>query len=255
MKENIMTEIKNTKEALTCIRYLQNRPKSEMVGLGLFYGDPGISKTRFALKFATVYDYMYVRLVSTMTTKGFLLEIHRALRHKYSLAEDEPRGSTYKIYCIVRDLLAEHPDAVVFIDEIDYAFRDHKLLGAVRDLADQTSAILIMVGMQNAKHELLKSNPHFFDRTNYFVRFEQISEKEVQHVCAQISDIEIDNELAHQVFKMTGGTIRKVVKAMYAIETIAARKETNRLEYKDVPEGLLEMGSASSSIRRDKAAK
>ena len=242
MKENVMTEIRNTREALSCIRYLQNRPKSEMVGLGLFYGDPGVSKTRFAFKFATTFDFMYIRLVAAMTTKGFLLEIHRVLRHKYSLGDDEPRGNTYKIYCIVRDILAILPDAVIFIDEIDYAFGDKKMLGSIRDLADQTSAIVIMVGMQNAKHELLKSNPHFFDRTNYFVRFDVLSLSEVQRVCKDISDVEIDAEIVRQIQKMTGGNIRKIVKAMYAIETIAQHNEVSRLEYKDVPDGLLQIG-------------
>jgi len=43
---------------------LMNRPKTEMVGLGLIYGKPGLGKTTYASRIAFMRGYIYMRLGS-----------------------------------------------------------------------------------------------------------------------------------------------------------------------------------------------
>ncbi len=45
MRERILAETENVRGAKKCVAYLQDRPKTEMVGLGLLYGAPGLGKT------------------------------------------------------------------------------------------------------------------------------------------------------------------------------------------------------------------
>lgn len=68
-------------------------------------------------------------------------------------------------------LLEDIRDAVEVIDEIDNAFRYKGLLGAIRDIVDETLSMLILVGMQTDKDRLAQINHHYFDRCNYFYKF------------------------------------------------------------------------------------
>lgn len=52
MKPNKLVQIKNVIRADACIQFLMNRPKTEMVGLGLIYGKPGLGKTTYASRIA-----------------------------------------------------------------------------------------------------------------------------------------------------------------------------------------------------------
>ena len=57
----------------------------------------------------------------------------------------------------IKRILDEHPNTVIVVDEIDYAFGNRKLLGTIRDIVDETVSVIILIGMQNAHTELKKT--------------------------------------------------------------------------------------------------
>ena len=235
MKENRIANIENVKKSIQMIRYLRERPKTEMVGLGLIYGAPGLGKSRFARRFAIRNGLFYLRLEATDTARTFSIKLYEILCEKYNISE-QIRGSTNKIFDACIDIINDvNDEVIIFIDEIDYAFhRNRKLLGSIRDIVDRTLAIIILVGMQNAKQMLLRADSHYFDRCNYFTEFKPISLADASLICKTIADVDIDSEVVKYIHSAAAGNLRKMIKLIYAIESVASGKSLKKIGIKDI---------------------
>lgn len=219
MKQNQLVKIRNVVEADQCINYLINRPKLEMVGLGLIYGRPGYGKTTFAQRIAFQRGYIYMRLEAYTTAKTFASMLVTALYEHYSINDVVPIGTAQNLYKLCMQILEEHPETVILIDEIDYAFDQVKLLGAIRDIVDETLAIIILVGMQTAKDRLSRLNEYYFDRCNTFYEFQPVSKKDIKKVAQEVLDIPVTTRIVDDIYNTSKGNLRKAVKMMYSIET------------------------------------
>jgi replication-associated recombination protein RarA len=189
-----------------------------MVGLGLIYGAPGTGKTRFARRFVIENNYLYLRLEATTTPKVFATQLLEALQNHYNITQ-RIKGSANELYNQAVEIIHDIPeDVVIFIDEIDYAFKKQSLLGMIRDIVDETVAVVILVGMQNAKNLLLKANAHYFDRCGYFVHFQNLPKKDTALVCERISEVKLNKPELDNIYKRSGGNLRKIIKLVYAYE-------------------------------------
>ncbi len=235
MKETL-SMIQNVKRAQGTIDILLNRPRSEMVGLGLIYGAPGLGKTRFAKRtaFKKENGYIYMQLEACMTQKSFLRKLLEILQIYYSVPAPI-KGSKQKLFDDVVDLLRAAPDTVIFIDEVDYAFRDKEILSAIRDLVDLTLVTIVLFGMQDAYNSLLKANAHYFDRCNAFCEFQSLSASDTALICKDVAEIEMDVEVVNWIHNNCRGTIRKVIKNINYFEIVARNNGVKRVTAKDIP--------------------
>ena len=234
MKERVLAETANVKGAKKCIAYLQNRPKTEMVGLGLLYGAPGLGKTRFAKRLAYTNDYIYLRLEASMTAKVFARELLRLINYRFGHTDDNLHGSTSTLLRRCISVLHSYPEAVIVIDEIDYAFNQPMLLGSIRDIMDETLAIVVLVGMKDAREKLLKANAHYFDRCNYFYEFQRLSRADVELVCKKVSDVRMKSDLLTYIHKTTHGNFCQIIKIVEAVEKVAAAKQLAEVSLNDL---------------------
>jgi Cdc6-like AAA superfamily ATPase len=219
MKQNKLVKISNVVEADQCIQYLLRRPKMEMVGLGLIYGRPGLGKTTYAQRIAFQRNYVYLRLESMTTPKAFSTMLLTALYRKFDLGNFIPSGSTNNLFKLSMQILDEHPDTVIIIDEIDYAFKLDKILGAIRDIVDETLTIIILVGMQNAKDRLSQISEYYFDRCNAFHEFKPPTKLDLRLLADEIMDIPIETPLIDRIYEHAKGSLRRAIKIMHGIET------------------------------------
>ncbi|MFA7095897.1 MAG: ATP-binding protein [Gammaproteobacteria bacterium] len=219
MKQNKLVAIKNVLEADECIRFLLNRPKMEIVGLGMLYGCPGLGKSTYAQRMAFQRGYIYLRLESTTTPRAFMVALLSALFTKFRMGPVVPVGTANNLLKLILHILEDHKDTVIVIDEIDYAFGHEKLLGAIRDIVDETLTVIILVGMQNARDRLSQINAHYFDRCNYFYEFQYISRQDLELVAREVMDVEVTEEVIEKIDFNSGGNLRKAMKVMYIIET------------------------------------
>jgi len=86
-----------------------------------------------------------------MSHRDFLVKLSHTLQYIY--ASPMPvKGNVSKLYDDIIDILvsAERPP-VIFIDEVDYAFRNKGIIGSIRDMVDQSLVTIVLFGMQNAK--------------------------------------------------------------------------------------------------------
>ena len=219
MKQNQLVRISNVVEADQCVNYLLNRPKMEMVGLGLIYGLPGLGKTTYAQRMAFQRGYIYLRLEATTTPKSFAVDLITALYQRFNLGYNVPYGTTNNLFKLSLQILEEQEDMVIVIDEIDYAFKHDKLLGAIRDIVDETLTVVILVGMQNAKDRLSQINEYYFDRCNSFYEFKPVNRKDIKILAKEVLDVEVTEKIVNLIHESAKGNLRKAMKMMHSIET------------------------------------
>lgn len=234
MKEGKLARLSNVAEADRCIEYLKKRPKLEMVGLGLIYGHPGLGKTTYATRTAYGQGYIYLRMESYNTPKTFAVALKRALMAHLDLGNAPVVGSAANIFGSIIGLLAMHPEIVIIIDEIDYAFRDPIILGAIRDIVDETLAIVILVGMQNAKDRLYQINRYYFDRCGVFCEFQSPTKKDIAILAATIMDVKFDESIVAYLHSKNNGTLRDTIKLINSIESIARAKDKDTITIRDL---------------------
>ena len=218
MKQGKLITTANVVKADRAIEYLRKRPKLELVGLGLVYGKPGLGKSTWASRTAFSKGYIYLRLESTTTPKNFAQRLLSSLASRYNYGNVPTCGATNTIFKRCMAILENHEDAVIIVDEIDYAFSNKQLLGAIRDIVDETLAIVILVGMQNAKEKLLQVNEYYFDRCNVFCEFSSSDKKDISELCRQVMDKTPNEAMKEMIYRESTGNMRRAVKLIYGVE-------------------------------------
>ena len=234
MKEGKLARLNNVVAADRCVEYLLSRPKLEMVGLGLIYGHPGLGKTTYAQRMAYSKGYVYLRLESYMTPKTFAVALKSALMRHLGMGSHPVTGSAASIYGSVIGLLAERPEIVIVIDEIDYAFQEQKILGAIRDIVDETTAVVILIGMQNAKDRLYQINRYYFDRCGVFCEFQAPTKKDIAIMMATVMEVGFGDDMVDYIAKRNQGTLRDTIKLMHSVESVARVKKLERVTVQDL---------------------
>ena len=234
MKQGILVRTENVISADSCINYLLDRPKMEMVGLGLLYGKPGLGKTTSAKRMAFSKGYVYLRLESTTTPKAFAMELLSNLYKRFGLGEYIPYGTANNLFKLCLQSLEDHPDTIIIIDEIDYAFRHPQLLGAIRDIVDETTAVVILVGMQNAKDRLSQINEYYFDRCNVFYEFKAVTKKDVGQLCRDILEVPFAPDVVDYVHFNSCGNLRKAMKLIHTVEEIGKHRKLAKVSQADL---------------------
>lgn len=234
MKEGKLARLGNVVSADKCVDYLLSRPKLEMVGLGLIYGHPGLGKTTYAMRMAMSRGYVYLRLESYMTPKTFAVELLGALLRHLRMGSGAVSGSAANLFRSAIALLAEHPEVVIIVDEIDYAFREPKILGALRDIVDETLAVVILVGMQNAKERLYQINRYYFDRCGVFCEFQSPGKKDLAILAATVMEVQFGEDIVDYIHARNQGTLRDTIKLIHSIESVARAKGLARVGVRDL---------------------
>ena len=219
MKQGKLVPIHNVKKADECIDFLLKRPRLEMVGLGMLYGRPGLGKTTYASRVSYARGYVYIRLEATTTPKTFAKELLQNLYRSLGMGDYLPVGTTNNIYKQCIQLLLDNEDTVIIIDEIDYAFRYYQLLGSIRDLADETLAVILLIGMQEAKDKLSRIDSHYFDRCNYFYEFQDNTREDIMKVTRKVMTDPVDKTTTDFVWNYSKGNLRQAMKVMHILET------------------------------------
>ncbi|MCL1826741.1 MAG: ATP-binding protein [Candidatus Cloacimonetes bacterium] len=228
------------KNANRVLKNLLDRPKTEVVGLGLFYGRAGLGKTRWATKTAQDNGYIYIRLETNITTKDFLRELLSKLLQK-TMPYYEVRGTCNEIYNQILDYLQCHQDTVILVDECDYGFSNEKILATIRDLADQSLTTFALIGMEEAREKLVKMRSHFFDRTNAFWEFKPLSQEDADKIFKAICEVIIDTQILQYIHKKCNGTMRILNKYIDAIERIAKRMKKTELAFDEIKDIIIKV--------------
>jgi len=247
MKTRQLVETANVKGASVMLKNLIHRTKPEVVGLGLIYGNAGLGKTRWAQAMAIRNGYYYMRLETSQRPRNFLMDLINVLSSQQSAVSRQWPGESYPVYsrATTKELFNEalevlqgDENIVLFIDEIDYAFKNDRVLSTIRDLADLSLATFVLIGMQSAKEMLHRKNAHYFDRCNGFFQFRPLSPEDVKAILDGVCEVAVDDDIATFVHKKSSGTLRVLNKYIGALEQIGERMKKSTLAYAEIKDIL-----------------
>lgn len=246
MKTHILAPTKNVRRGLDCLRYLQARPVAHQVGLAMIYGRPGLGKTQFSMRYAIENNAVYLSALKASSPKSFVIELLRAVRAVYEPQNAEQiRGTKANLFRELLDSINLHTTKahlpVIIVDEVDNIlhYRHEDIVGMLRDIADNTVASVVLVGMQQLRDKIAKLNTHYYNRFIYFAEFRPIDNEDARLLCQQLSDITIADDLARFTNErgQANGDARKIIKAIRLYEEIAAKlgtKSLNLAEYQRI---------------------
>jgi DNA helicase TIP49 (TBP-interacting protein) len=66
------------------------------------------------------------------------------------------------------------------------------------------------------------------------VEFKALKLKDVKLVCDTVSDVQMDADVIKTIWSISKGTLRKIVKLIYAIESIAKSRKMTSISITDV---------------------
>lgn len=182
-------------------------------GMGLVFGEPGLGKSRTAIWYADKIAAVYYRAKEHTTLRslleGIVIELGQA-----------PMYRTSDLYGQAKECLRDLPRMVI-VDEIDYLAGQGKGLQTLRDLADETGAPVLMIGMLDSERKL-KRFSHLYDRLlAHIMRFKPLSEEDVAKFAGQVCEVGMDDSAISEIYRVSGGKLRKIIAEIYKVERIA----------------------------------
>ncbi len=238
MKSHILVETANVKAGNECLRYLLGRPAAHQVGMAMIYGRPGLGKTQFSQRQAIQNGYVYLSALKASTPKSFLVDLLAKLRWRYENDDSRVIGHRPKLFREVIDLLNTHTTRehmpVIIIDETDNIihYRHEEIIGMLRDIADNTVASVVLVGMQDLREKVMRLNTHYYNRFIYFCEFKPLSNEDCRKMCAELAEVKIATDLANYTNgkDQARGDARKIIKAIRFYEDIAKMLDVKELD-------------------------
>lgn len=165
---------------------LKRLPKSAP-RMGLAYGNYGLGKTNALDIIMGKENAIYLRALKTWSKKTFLMDLSEEIGGLR-------KGTAHDLYKQVMMSLIKSP-RILIIDEIDHLLEDRSVsvLELIRDLYDQTSIVVMFIGMKEAKAKFEKLQ-HYNSRISEPVFFTGVSESDMRKFCA-LSDLTIEDDL------------------------------------------------------------
>ncbi|MCD8480536.1 MAG: hypothetical protein LRZ88_10165 [Candidatus Cloacimonetes bacterium] len=83
---------------------------------------------------------------------------------------------------------------------------------------DETLAVVVLVGMQNAKDRLNQINEYYFDRCNYFYEFQSVSLEDIGQITREVMSVDCNEAMVKYIHHNSAGNLRKAVKIIHMLE-------------------------------------
>jgi len=210
--KNLFAMTSNVEKFSTLAKSLETKDQG-VDGMGLVYGPPGIGKTGSAIWYADKTDAVYFRVKAHTRLKDLLEGLAQELGQV-------PARRVSGIYNQVCAALNEFPRLVI-VDEIDYLTDSLKSIHTIRDLADETAAPFLLIGMMDAERKLMKLQ-HLYDRLQaHILHLKPLALPDVKRFCELVSEINLDDSAVARIAQVSGGKLRKIFIEICRAERIA----------------------------------
>lgn len=223
-------ETANFKKVSEVIDTLKNTEKEifDSAKIALMYGNFGIGKTWSIEKIAAnePKNIIFLR-VEEVWNKTFLIK-------KIGVELGVDSGKVTDTSEQIKERLRLE-DRIIIVDEVDKLLIPEKyhLLELFRDLTDQTSCILIFIGMNSSAVKWAKYE-HYFSRVRKY-KLEKMTLEDIKAFC-ELAEVKIEDDLVVH-FDKKYGNLRQIKRKIEALEELCLLKDiesVNLRTYKDL---------------------
>lgn len=209
----------NVKKFITMMNNLQARAEG-VPGMALVYGEPGLGKTHSVAWWAMQNNAVFVRCTNLMSARWLLEEI-----------VDELGEMPYSRFSILFNQaifqLIKNP-RIIIVDEIDYLTADSKAIETLRDIHDKTNVPIVLIGMGNSNHKLMRYK-HLFDRFSEILKYETFTKPDIAKIIEELSEVEMTDCAKSLIFNKTN-RFRQIVKLINKAEQVAKANGLNSVD-------------------------
>lgn len=208
--KKIFVKTKNVKAFVALAERLKNA-KSNVLKIGLVYGEPGLGKTNTVLWWTIKQNAVLVTATNGMSRIWFLKTLVKELG-------EEPKKSSFDLFDQAVTKLIEKPRMLI-VDEVDYLIDSTKAIETVRDLHDKTGIPVLLVGM-GAVDKKLKRFKHLYDRILGIYKFVPFDFDDIKQIVTTLCEIPVDNDVI-EIISKNANRLRQIVIHILKIEELA----------------------------------
>jgi DNA transposition AAA+ family ATPase len=168
---------------------------------------------------------VYIQAAAGITPHWILAEIVRELQGIPDRRREYCFGEALRKVAVAR--------RPIIIDEAEFCLHDPEVLETVRGLSDLTEVPVVLVGYDKIKSKLTPYE-QLSSRISAVVEFKPLELPDVRACCTELTDIQINEDLAGEVFKQSGGRLRLIKEGIASIERLASRNKLKEVSLSDM---------------------
>lgn len=202
--------VKNITRLSQALDALTNRAHG-LPGMGLIWGITGGGKTTAAAWARNRVDGIYVRANALWTASTMMAALSRELNGPTA-------GSAHKMLDYVIEKL-EARSRPVMVDEADYLVANKRLVEALRDLHDLSTAPVILIGMPGIERAIQR-HKQLTGRLQQWLQFQPADVEDAGTLAQALCEVKVAPELLARLHAETKGAVRLIVVGLSQIEEL-----------------------------------
>lgn len=181
-------------------------------GMGVVWGPTGYGKTTASAWLRNKVDGIYIRALAVWTPTTMLGAIAKELGGR-------PMARSAHMAEFIIEKLEANPRPLM-IDEADYVVDSAKMVDTLRDLHDQSSAPVILIGMAGIQRSIAHRK-QLAGRIQQWVEFQPADLDDARTLARTLCEVTIEDELLARLHGEAKGSARLMVVGMSRIEAWA----------------------------------
>lgn len=193
----------------------------------LVTGEPGLGKTTMIDKWAVTNRAIKLTAYAGLDSPSKLYRALAGAKAEIGLHRDSDENRAAIIGYAVRE------GCPIVIDEVGELLGNSRLVEALRGISDMANTPLVLVGMEDVIKKLGK-HKQVTSRVATHIEFTKLTPQDAMLTCQEKAEVQIAPDLAMEIARQCGGSMRLVLGAITIVEDFARANSLAEVKLADV---------------------